>query len=193
MNSLSPFDPEQTPDRGRENTLDASLSYDDLTTGLRAQYLLGHKARLFTEAPHLSSVIWRFDLLGDSSACEMALSDAFAAVIVLLTSHWGRALPEFVRPWLEQWFRRRNDDPCAMIVSLVEIPREAAASAQIFFLLQTGGGAKRVALFPRFSPPPGFEGGLVAGEISTHFQTTVAILEDIQRRTGTHSRWGINE
>jgi hypothetical protein len=173
-------------------TLDAVLIYEDLSTGLRAKWMLECVARLVPGTSHFNLAMWRFDLLRESTMHETALQEASTAVIVLLSAHGARNVPEAVTIWLEQWLGQKSEDPCALIISLDENSRDSASAIQMISSLQSGARATDVALFPHFSGTPACDGGPTVEDIQ-RAHTVVATLNDIQRRPELYSRWGINE
>jgi len=82
---------------------------------------------------------------------ELALHKAFVADIVVVSAHGGKALPNIVKHWLKQWFGRKSDEPCALMVSFSEGSRDSASAAQIVSSLQAESKARDVAVFPCFS------------------------------------------
>jgi hypothetical protein len=173
--------------------LDAVLLYEDLGTGLRAKELFDCAARLFPGAPCFNLAIWRFACLWKSTAYKTALKDAFAAVILLLSSHGRRDLPKAVKAWLRQWIERKSDQPCALIVSLDESSRNSASAARLIASLRAGAKAKDVEVFSQFSNTPLREGNppVEGNQRRAHAKTPV--FDNIPRSLALHSHWGINE
>jgi len=132
-------------------TLDAVLLYENLSAGLRGKEVLDCAVRLFPRVPHFNLAIWRFDVLRTVIEHELALHKASVADIVVLSAHGGKALPKIVKLWLKQWFGRKSDEPCALMVSFSEDSRHSASAAQIVSSLQAESKARDVAVFPRFS------------------------------------------
>jgi hypothetical protein len=131
--------------------LDAVLLYEDLNAGLRGKEVLDCAVRLFPRVPHFNLAVWRFDVLRTVIERELALHKASVADIVVLSAHGGKALPKLVKLWLKQWFGRKSDEPCALMVSFNEDSRDSASAAQIVSSLQAESKARDVAVFPHFS------------------------------------------
>jgi hypothetical protein len=174
-------------------TLDAMLIYEDLRTGLRAKDVLECAARRLPGMPGLKLAIWRFDVLRETSLRETSLEQASVAVIVLVSAHGRRGLPEFVMDWLQHWLKRKSDESRALIVSLDDTSRDHASTALMISRLQTGARAKDVAVFPHFDGATRTNGVPVANEIRSLAHTNMAVLADIQPPPEWRERWGINE
>jgi hypothetical protein len=174
-------------------TLDAMLIYEDLSTGLRAKRVLEHAARLLPTAPNFKLAIWRFDLLREPCWHRTALNEASVAVIGVVSAHGRRDLPEVVSDWLQQWLKRKSEEPRALIVSLDDISRESDSAAQTISWLQTEARARDVAVFPHFGDTARWDDGLAANAIQGSFYTKPAVLPDVRRWPERHEDWGINE
>jgi hypothetical protein len=175
------------------STMTAALVYEDLTTGMRARYVLESAALLLPGAPHFSIGMWRFDVLRMVRMREIALKAASVAVIVLLSGHGSRALPRAVMVWVNRWLECKSDQPCALVVSLDEKSRESASAAQMIFWLRAEAKAKDVAVFPRFGATPFLEGDPAIETAHRLSQMRAATLENPKRWPDFHSEWGINE
>jgi hypothetical protein len=174
-------------------TLDAMLIYEDLRTGLRAKDVLECTARRLPGTPSLKLAIWRFDVLRETNLRETSLEQASVAVIVLVSAHGRRELPEFVMDWLQQWLQRKSDESRALIVSLDDTSRSHASNAQMISRLQTGARAKDVAVFPHFGDTIRTKGVPAANELRNLAHTNSAVLAEIQRQPERDKDWGINE
>jgi hypothetical protein len=173
--------------------LDAALIYEDLRTGLRAKDVLECAARRLPRAPNINLAIWRFDVLREVGLSETDLNKASAAVIVLVSAHGRRDLPEVVSDWLQQWLKRKSEEPRALIVSLDDITRESDSAAQMISWLQTEARARNVAVFPHFGDTARWDDGLAANEIQSPAYTKTAVLPDVRRWPERYEDWGINE
>lgn len=173
--------------------LDAVLIYEDLSTGMRARYVLECAAGLFPSAPRFNMAMWRFDMLRMAEVRQKALVEASAAVIVLLSAHGSGVLPRAVRLWFQQWLERKGEQPSAMLICLDEKSRESASAAQMISWLQTGANAKDVAVFPGFGMTPYSDGDRTVEALQRSVHTNVATLDGIERWPGLRSGWGINE
>jgi hypothetical protein len=174
-------------------TLDAALIYEDLRTGLRAKNVVECAVRRLPRAPSFNLAIWRFDVLQEAGFREMPLNQASVAVIVLVSEHGCRDLPNVVSDWLRQWLKRKSEDPRALIVSLDDTLRDSVSAVQMISWLQTQARAKDVAVFPHFGGTPRCEGGLAVDEIQSPAHTKSAVLADIWRRPERRLDSGINE
>ena len=178
---------------GASLTLNAALIYEDLSTGMRARYVLECAAGLFPSAPRFNFAMWRFDMLRMAEVRKKALQEASAAVIVLLSAHGSAALPRAVRVWFRQWLERKNDQPSAMLICLDEKSRQSDSAAQIISWLQTGAKAKDVAVFPGFGMTPYSEGDRTVEALQRSVHTNIGTLDGIKRWPALRSDWGINE
>jgi hypothetical protein len=174
-------------------TFDAVLLYEDLSAGLRGKQVLDCAARLFPRAPHFNLALWRFDVLRVAVVRELALQKASVADIVVLSAHGGKALPQIVKVWLKQWFGRKSDEPCALMVSLNEDSRDSALAAQIVSSLQTETKARDVTVFPHFSKTSNPEDDPTVQTNQRPADPHAARLNDNWRWPELKSHWGINE
>jgi hypothetical protein len=102
-------------DEATGGELDAVLLYVDLGAGLRGNGVLDYAVRMFPGAPHFNLAIWRFDVLRTVIVRELALHKASVADIVVLSAQGGKGLPKNIKLWLNQWFGRKSDEPCALM------------------------------------------------------------------------------
>jgi hypothetical protein len=174
-------------------TLDATLIYEDLSTGLRAKQVLELAARQLRMAPNFNLAIWRFDMLRESCLRKTALNEASVAVIGVVSAHGQQDLPKVAMAWLKQWLKRKGEESRALIVSLDHTARDSASAGQTISWLQKEALARDVAVFPHFGDTPRRESGLAMKGAKNSASAKAAVLADIRRWTGRHSDWGINE
>jgi len=173
--------------------LDAVLLYEDLGAGLRGKGVLDYAVRLFPGAPRFNLAIWRFDVLRTVIVRELALHKASVADIVVLSAHGGKALPKLVKLWLKQWFGRKSDEPCALMVSFNEDSRDNASAAQIVSSLQAESKARDVAVFPHFSETSYADGDPAVQTNQRPGGLRATGFDGNWRWPEFESHWGINE
>jgi hypothetical protein len=107
MNPPATFAEGETAGGEVQLMLDAVLIYEDLRTGLRAKNVVECAGRRLPRAPSFNLAVWRFDVLQEAGLRETALNEASVAVIVLVSAHGSRDLPNVVSDWLRQWLKRK--------------------------------------------------------------------------------------
>jgi hypothetical protein len=192
-NTLPEFDEGEGAGSGIQLTLDAVMLYEDLSTGLRGKGVLECAAQLFPGSPHFNLAIWRFDVLRAAIVRELALHKASVADVVVLSAHGHKALPKAVKLWLKQWLGQKDDEPCALMVSLNDDSRDSASASQIISSLQAEANARNVVMFPHFSKTPCSEGVPSAQTIQRPAPAHKTRLDENWRWPELQSHWGINE
>ena len=98
--------------------LDVLLVHEDGSTGWRAERLLEQIAMNLKAKADFRVNLWSFDLLCHPALQGRAVLDAIRAHLVLLSANGCTELPATVRAVLEEWLDRRDESPCALVVSL---------------------------------------------------------------------------
>ena len=111
----------------------------------------------------------------------------------MLSAHGGKGLPKIVKLWLTQWFGRKSDEPCALIVSFNEDSRDSASAVQIVSSLQAEAKARDVAVFTHFSRTSTREDDQTVQTNLRPAHSHATRLDDNWRRPEFELHWGINE
>ena len=136
--------------------------------------------------------MWKFEVLGNAKMKEMAVKDAAAADLIIISSHGIGELPVEVKSWIDQWRARKGN--AMALVALVDRPQaESFEQASIRAYLQ---GVARRAGMDFFAQPddwPDREEDFSLVQNSERAQRTSGIMADFIHRHTLPTRWGINE
>lgn len=123
------------------------MVYEDFETGKRAKETYDFLVSHLGCSCEFMSQVWRFDVLSIPKLEELAIEDAVAADVVIVSSHGGKALPPQVRDWLERWMAVGTHNTMALVAlfdcspeeasGVLEQLREAAKRKAIKFFSQT--------------------------------------------------------
>jgi len=131
--------------------LDVLLVHEDGSTGWRAERLLEQIAMNLKAKADFRVNLWSFDLLCHPALQGRAVLDAIRAHLVLLSANGCTELPATVRAVLEEWLDRRDESPCALVVSLDPSFR---ASAPVLDYVQAIARQAGIEVFPHFDATP---------------------------------------
>lgn len=199
FNGLKAMNSSNCSFEGRESpeaevlAVDVLLIYEDLSTGLRARRAFEEAVQRIEMPADFKVDLWRFDLLWESALREAALKQAAKAGVLVISAHGRTELPATVQVWLSQWLERKDDQPCALVLSLDQEIEGTPSAKRILDFLQARAREVGVEVFAHFgtAPEPGWD--LTVESLRHRADTRTAILDDILRRPQPHSHWGLNE
>jgi hypothetical protein len=95
------------------------IVYEDFEMGKQAMDTFNFvKAQLGSEFEQRPGM-WKFDILQDERAMQLAMHDALEANMIIIAMRAGREFPFEVMAWLEGWVPRKRD-PASALVALVD-------------------------------------------------------------------------
>jgi len=94
------------------------VAYEDLAAGRCAMEMLQRIGHQCGGASRLVHLMWRFDVLADSSCSELAANEALEADIIVIATREGDGLPQPVRDWIARWLLTKADRPTALVAAL---------------------------------------------------------------------------
>ena len=97
------FDPDYSP------TFNVVIAYEDFDTGTQAKKTYDFLVENLNLDCEIANQMWKFDVLNIAKLREMAVKDAMAADVIFISSHGGRALPQAVKRWIEDWLQRGSN------------------------------------------------------------------------------------
>ena len=112
---LSASQPEPAP------VFNVVIAYEDFETGKHAKKTYDFLVENLGRDCRPTSQMWKFDVLGIPKLREIAVKDAAAADIIIISSH-GEGLPEPLKAWIESWLMDANN--CLALVALFDRPSE---------------------------------------------------------------------
>jgi hypothetical protein len=145
---------QRTGDEGDTLTLEVMLVHEDLPAGRRGKEVLDQVAlNLEPKADFLVNP-WNFEMLRNRALQGQAVLDAAHADIVVLSAHGRTKLPAAGRAWLEVCLDRRDDSPCALVVSLDPGVRESSEANPMMKYVHALAWQAGVEVFPHFGATP---------------------------------------
>jgi hypothetical protein len=112
-----------------DSHLNVLVAYEDFAAGTRAMAMLKRVGNQCGRQARLIHTMWRFDVLSDASYFELAVSEALAADIIVISAREGKSLPQRIREWISHWLLMKIRRPVALVATLdypqVRIKREA--------------------------------------------------------------------
>lgn len=136
------------------------MVYEDVETGKRAKETYDFLVSHLGCGCEFVSQMWKFNVLGIPKLEELAIEDAVAADLVIISSHGGNALPPQVLDWMERWMAVGTHNTMALValfdcgheeaVGVKEQLQDAAKRGGIKFFSQAGNGSAQQPAHGRF-------------------------------------------
>jgi len=92
----------------------AVVLYSDTQSGTAAQHLLSRVANRTESGGAWKTELWRFDVLADPPAADLALKDANDAQLIFLSARAMTEPPAWLFNWLNAWAQGRRDKSAAV-------------------------------------------------------------------------------
>jgi len=173
-------------------TLNVVILYEDFTAGKHAKetydYLvhqLGHDFDFYNQ-------MWKFDVLGIPKMRQMAVKDAAASDLIIISTHGVGELPAKVKSWVDAWMQ--NKGHARALVTLVDRPKDLfAEDTAIRSYLQEAAKRAGVAFFAQPDDWPDLESDFSLEQIADRAQKTSVIMADLIHNNTAANHWGINE
>jgi hypothetical protein len=173
-------------------TLNVVILYEDFNAGKHAKetydYLvhqLGHDFEFYNQ-------MWKFDVLVIPKMRQMAVKDAAASDLIIVSTHGVGELPPEMKLWIEEWVE--NKGHARALVTLVDRPKDIfSEDTSIRSCLQDAAGRAGVAFFAQPDDWPDREADFSLEQISERAQKTSIIMADFIHNNAPINHWGINE
>ena len=169
------------------------IAYEDFETGKQAKETYDFLVNNLRHECRFDNQMWKFDVLGISKLREMAVNDALAADIIIISCHGTHELSADVRTWIDSWVTRGSH--AIALVGLFssacddsnnngvrDYLAEVAQRAGMEFFAQPNDLAIK-----RFDATIAMERG------ANQDGKTLSALAGIVHREQTFPHWGINE
>lgn len=192
--TLPPLESLETESNPAFNVL---IAYEDFETGKHAKKTYDFLAENLRRDCSLTNQMWKFDVLSIPKLREIAVRDAVAADIIIVSSH-GDEIPEQVRKWIASWLME-GTNALALVALFAgpqnHLPGSSAARQYLADVAKRG----HMEFFAQPDEWPGrrsnadgalsFQGGLAMNE------RTLSTLAGVVPREVSIPvpRWGINE
>jgi hypothetical protein len=170
------------------------IAYEDFETGKHAKKTYDFLAENLGRDCNLTNQMWKFDVLGIPKLREIAIRDAVAADIIIISSH-GDELPGHVTKWIESWLLQGAN--ALALVALFERTQDRNVEASTRRYLA---GVATRAQMEFFAQPDEWPGRRNESEVTFTFrrgsamgEKTLSTLSGVAQREVPIPRWGINE
>jgi len=85
-----------------DSSFNVLIAYEDFETGKHAKKTYDFVVQNLGPDCRFTNQMWKFDVLTLPKLCDIAVEDATAADIIMISSNGGE-LPEGVKAWIEAW------------------------------------------------------------------------------------------
>lgn len=188
------FTPAGSPEVESNPIFNVLIAYEDFETGKHAKKTYDFLHENLRRECALTNQMWKFDVLGIPKLREIAVRDAVAADIIIISCH-GEELPEHVRKWIESWLMEGTH-----ALALVALFERADASISTPFSTRSylGDVARRggMEFFAQPDEWPGrkrFDPSIALPSPAKVNERTLSTLAGAVHREFPMPRWGINE
>lgn len=173
-------------------TLNVVIIYEDFAAGKHAKatydYLVNQLGRDF----EFSNQMWKFDVLGIPKMRQMAVKDAAASDLIIVSTHGVGELPAEVRLWVDEW--AENKGHARALVTLVDRPKDLFASdPSIRSYLEDSAKRANVDFFAQPDDWPDRDDDFSLEQNSERAQKTSVMVADLINNNAAGGHWGINE
>jgi hypothetical protein len=187
--TVLPSDPSETESNPTFNVL---IAYEDFETGKHAKQTYDFLVENLGCECHLTNQMWKFDVLSIPKLREIAIRDATAADIIIISSH-GNELPEHVTRWIESWLMEGTS---ALALVVLFDKGEGSAGVHAAMKGYLAGVAKRGHM-EFFAQPDDFPSNRRDDLVTTALYATggrkVSTIIGAMHRDIPTPRWGLNE
>jgi hypothetical protein len=172
--------------------LNVVIAYEDFETGKQAKRTYDFLVENLSHGCEFSNQMWKFDVLGIPKLREMAVQDAVAADIIIVSSRGMNDLPVEVRLWIESWL---NQQPHALaLVALFDAESNQAQPVRDYLAAVAKQGQMEFFAQPDSSPgknaaPESLSYPLGKRDSNRTFSTLAGAMQC----GPDFPRWGINE
>ena len=162
------------------------IAYEDFETGKLAKETYDFLVKNLGQCCQLSNQIWKFEVLSIPKLRELAVQDAKAADIAIVSSHGGE-LPLEVKGWIENWLEA-DPRPMALVCIEDRAVRNSSCQARAYLAEVAKRGAMEF-----FAPPDEFSCQGNDPKLDAQTASNLAVAIDSEHYANSEPRWGINE
>jgi hypothetical protein len=171
--------------------LSVAIIYEDFEAGKHARKTYDYLVQVLGHDMHLTSSMWKFDVLAIPKLREIAAKDAAMGDIVIIASHGGDTLPKHVQLWADQWLACRGHS--SALVALFDCSKERAMPIRTFLETLAQRGQLEFFVQPEEGPARRLTHVAVDKVLARPNQGMLETLSDAVKEPMTIPRWGINE
>jgi hypothetical protein len=109
MQHTAYYSPVGSSDLEPEPIFNVVIAYEDFETGKQAKETYDFLVNNLRHECRFDNQMWKFDVLSISKLREMAVNDAVAADIIIVSCHGTHELSADVKAWIDSWVHRRSN------------------------------------------------------------------------------------
>jgi hypothetical protein len=181
-----------TGDQSHAPTLNATILYEDLSTGMRANVLFNRIIRQLDLRSDSEVELLRMDLLGNSMVKMLAERAAAESGLVIISSHGQDSLSANVENWIKQWLESKKSSPLAMVLLLDRNPGDQPENNPIIARLKNLAGENKVECFSYFFDSDDTNRSFQSSRIRD-WGAEVSFGNNFGEENHQRRFWGINE
>jgi len=184
--TLPPF---PSPDTEINPVFNVVIAYEDFETGKRAMKTYDYLVQHLGDDCTFKNQMWKFDVLAVPKLREMAVKDAAAADIIVVSAHGSGDLSDAVKAWVDRWIAGERN--AIALVGLFDTDMYFENPARRY-LAET---ARRAGM-EFFSQPglwPGKSRKSQPADGNWERNRAFSVLATVVQEETAVSHWGINE
>jgi|SRR5581483_9128 hypothetical protein len=191
MEFLSPQSPldEKTP-REHKPPFNVVIAYEDFAAGRHAKETYDYLVRSLGRELAFDNQMWKFDVLGHPKLREMAVKDAAAADLIMISTHGDGDLPAEVKSWIDGWANHRGS-----AMALVKLTDRNSARHPHDDIIRSylEAVAHRVGMdfFAQPDEWPDRDEDFSLQQISERAQSTSSLMASFLNHSAAGWRWGL--
>ena len=187
------YTPISSSDLDVNPTIQVVIAYQDLETGKHAKGTYDFLVEHLGPNCDFTNQMWKFDILGIPKLREIAVKDAVAADIVIVSCHGGE-LPDEVKAWIELWLAQ-DTHPIALVAlfARTEHNQESTAGVRSYLSAVAKRGQMEFFAQPDDWPANKHSEESILFRRDTGKDRTLSTLAGAIHRDTSFPRWGINE
>lgn len=174
-------------------TFNVVIVYEDFAAGKHAKETYDYLVHQLGHDFEFVNQMWKFDLLENSKMRQLAVKDAAASDLIIVSTHGIGNLPDGVKAWINEWVQDKGN--AMALVTLVDRPKDIFnEDVSIRTFLQEAARRAKVDFFAQPDDWPDREEVFSVEQITDRAQKTSLIMADfIHHNAVAIARWGINE
>ena len=168
------------------------IVYEDFAAGKHAKETYDYLVHQLGCDYDFNSQMWKFDVLGNTKMREMAVKDAAAADLIIISTHGIGDLPVEVKSWIDHWVAEKGH--AMALVTLVDRPvGEGSENGSIRSYLQSVARKAKMDFFAQPDDWPDRDDDFSLEQIAERAQKTSTVMADLIHHNAPTARWGIND
>jgi hypothetical protein len=129
------------------------IAYEDAETFHRVKEALNGFFGGDAAAHQAKTAAWKFDLFNDLRLERLAVEDAVAADLIVISAHGHSDLPAGVKNWIDHWLDNKTTDGGVLVALLDGASQDERPAAQILHYLSAVAASAHFDWFAAFCEP----------------------------------------